>query len=810
MVVNLRDLSDELNQLGTQLQTSSNSLITGLNSGVGEIENIFTLFQSVNTNIFQAEAPGTGSIGQEIAGAIAMMPNIQRSFQSIGGRLPTVVRLSGQSIQEALPYVEEMQEGMREAVARLEAPDGIFDRRFESTDVDQIPDFTADSADSRAVPLDEVITIGTPLGVTHAVQQIVGGLYSINDIISTMTNQIVREDLRQLVERGFEQFDVINPEVVEDALAPLGQIQVQIQQNLEEMQSEIEAQLGSFNIDSFFNSFGNFSGFLSNIQSSITQFENILNQVSETFQNVVPNISGALIDDVIRMIDPDITDRLQQALGTNLVPASVRESILRNLVQGDLQSAAEIIQGFQTGLTDLVEITDLLESLEIDPIRILEGPLQFSSNVRQILSGATSWRGAQTILAPAGSGETSQPFAGNTSTEGESQTYSFDYVDTAEEFEADIASSTRELNTVIVHFTNTPSGVDITSETAHQAQTNAGLDGLQFHYIIRRNGRVQRGRPISAAASSGANVIDIAFVGGRGSSEDLLSLLDESTTITQQRTYRDIMKALFRVIPGADVTSAQAVAASPAPSNERSDPRITAGSAESFNPSYYHNCVHGRGNGSTGFNGFVNEPNIVPYDGSSELISGNINGLDNRFMSVMNQSLGEAGNYRAVVSSGYRPIDPETGLDSAGSSSGRHQGFAIDFGLYTPDGILLSLVVAEHLPLIQNFTRIYLRNCAGRGYTPGIGMMSSSRRYMGPTRFHFDIARTLSTGARANLSPIASNWWYGSDPGLGDRWLPAAFAEIGLGPSDRIDGPPGAVSAEVLNRLTTQPSERRT
>lgn len=805
MVVNLNDLSVSLDRIGSQLRLNSNSLISGLNSGVSEIEDIFSMWQAVFGNNFQIDVPGSqiGSIGETIAGAISMTPNLPRHFEAIGGTITPIVRVDGTEVDNVLSFVEPIQAGVEAAVARLDAPDGILDRRFDQTDVDTVPDFTADSADAQPVALNEVITAGHPLALTHAIERMTGGLYQTGEIINSMTAQLARQDLRGLVEQGFQQLDFVNPDIVEGALAPLGQIQVQIQENLEEMQSEVERQLGSFNIDSFFNSFGNFSGFLSNIQNSISQFETILNQVNKGFEDLSPNISGALVDDVIRMIDPEITDQLQQALGTNIIPPSVREDILRNMVQGDLQAAAEIIQEFETGLTDLAEITDLLESLEIDPIRILEGPLQFPENVRQIVSGITSWAGASTVISPAGASERPQPLAANTSDDGDDSTYAFDYVDTAEEFEADIASSTRELNTVVLHFTNTPSNLDVTSEVAHDAQTRAGFDGLQFHYIIRRNGRVQRGRPISATGVGGENVVDIAFVGGGGSDQDIISLLDEATTITQQRSYRDMMKALFRVIPGADVTSATTAAAQPVVETDtgvEETARINPPDIAPFNPNNYHDCVHGRGGG-----GPYHDSTISPFTGtlatpqpgvSTGDISGPTSGVDGRHLGVLSSALSSVG-LRVVISprGGHRP----------NASNGRHGGeatgfagsFATDINVYNGD-VHLRQDVREHAEYLNELCRQFISNAVSNGWTPSIGLGGNG--YMNTGLHHFDIARTLEFGMPISLRN-GSNYWGASNAFFIN--VASLLSQAGLpGPADRVVGPSGAVSRATLREYS--------
>lgn len=175
---------------------------------------------------------------------------------------------------------------------------------------------------------------------------------------------------------------------------------------------------------------------------------------------------------------------------------------------------------------------------------------------------------------------------------------------------------------------------------------------------------------------------------------------------------------------------------------------------------------------------------IQPYSGGSSTVKGNTKNLDKRLVETLESALSGV-DLKATVVNGYKPSL------GRGGHTGRHQGFAADIRLYKDD-VILNLRVAKGLKIIQDFTQAFIDECSSNGYTPGIGISNSVSSYMGPTVFHYDIARTLETGSRVNLGN-ETNMWYG------ESWVAAMLDGVKCGSSTgRMTGPSGAVSLNTL------------
>ena len=123
---------------------------------------------------------------------------------------------------------------------------------------------------------------------------------------------------------------------------------------------------------------------------------------------------------------------------------------------------------------------------------------------------------------------------------------------TAEEFEAEMSSVTRQLSEIIVHF----------SETYQNANLNKDQTpgGSKYHYIIHRDGSCERGVPVNATGShtpkNGHNAysIGICLVGGlsAASGEDNPETTVDAGSITRQQynTMHAIFDAFYRIWPG--------------------------------------------------------------------------------------------------------------------------------------------------------------------------------------------------------------------------------------------------------------------
>ena len=76
----------------------------------------------------------------------------------------------------------------------------------------------------------------------------------------------------------------------------------------------------------------------------------------------------------------------------------------------------------------------------------------------------------------------------------------------------------REIDTIIIHCAATKPGMDIGAAEIERWHRARGFFGIGYHFVIRRNGKLEEGRPIEQAGAhaSGHNAhsIGICMVGG--------------------------------------------------------------------------------------------------------------------------------------------------------------------------------------------------------------------------------------------------------------------------------------------------------
>lgn len=54
---------------------------------------------------------------------------------------------------------------------------------------------------------------------------------------------------------------------------------------------------------------------------------------------------------------------------------------------------------------------------------------------------------------------------------------------------------------IVVHHTGNPSDDDLSAEDIHEMHQNQGWAGIGYHYVIRKNGQIEQGRPEWAVGS---------------------------------------------------------------------------------------------------------------------------------------------------------------------------------------------------------------------------------------------------------------------------------------------------------------------
>lgn len=137
----------------------------------------------------------------------------------------------------------------------------------------------------------------------------------------------------------------------------------------------------------------------------------------------------------------------------------------------------------------------------------------------------------------------------------------FPYVSSVEELQAEIRNIGREIIDVIVHWTETHTNKNIGSEEINAWHLKAGLDGIGYHYVCRRDGSLQRGRPVNIEGQHtpglDAKSIGFVFVGGinapTGTPNASNFLSAQSLTRSQLNTFDHFCRANYKTQPGIKI-----------------------------------------------------------------------------------------------------------------------------------------------------------------------------------------------------------------------------------------------------------------
>lgn len=292
--------------------------------------------------------------------------------------------------------------------------------------------------------------------------------------------------------------------------------------------------------------------------------------VNSQINNLLGLNTGSLVLDIILKNDKTV----QEQLAALELEKSDEEEVIRLISDNKRDEAIEYVLDLQdsNGFTE-AEIEEIILTVNVDPSKIVT---PFRTTPRTPLAaGTSSPDGAALTTVPAFNSNTSSPICytlhDRTNTSGaiggytgstaeEFDTSYFTYIDTQEELIAELRSATREITTIISHYTDTYNNQDIGAEEVHEWHLINGWAGCGYHYIIRRDGRLQRGRPLNRigahADDNGFNryTIGISMVGGinapSGTPDPWRYRGPESLTPKSMATHKMFYDAFFEVFPG--------------------------------------------------------------------------------------------------------------------------------------------------------------------------------------------------------------------------------------------------------------------
>jgi len=229
--------------------------------------------------------------------------------------------------------------------------------------------------------------------------------------------------------------------------------------------------------------------------------------------------------------------------------ANIMRNLAPNLTSLDRDEVITLAQGDQADRDKAVDIISKSSGKTPDEVRAgLE-------DLNTTIAGSVVIENEESAFA--------DPFDLSSTLNFEDKGAKFSYVSSVEELQADINSISRQVTEVIVHWTDTYTNKNIGAEEINAIHIDLGLSGIGYHYVIRRDGSLQRGRPVNKQGEhTSANghdeySIGLVFVGGinapsgtafPGSYRGVSSL-----TLAQMNTFNAFCAAFYARYPGGQI-----------------------------------------------------------------------------------------------------------------------------------------------------------------------------------------------------------------------------------------------------------------
>ena len=255
------------------------------------------------------------------------------------------------------------------------------------------------------------------------------------------------------------------------------------------------------------------------------------------FNNLLGFNSGDIVTNLLRRLNVANDKILDNLLSGSSVD---KDSVIDLITKGQTAEAIKLITD-NTNI-DPTLIEEQINLIELDP-------------AKQVTSSATNIKANALPKLKIGSNEAA--WTGRKSTEG-----MFTYCDGPEELIAEMRNASRKITKVITHWSETYNGQDIGAEEINDWHVGGTNSGIGYHYVIRRDGRLQRGRPLgregyhTRAGNNDVDSIGICIIGGYNclarTPLPQKYLSSDSFTSLQMITYKMFLRSFYDVWSGGD------------------------------------------------------------------------------------------------------------------------------------------------------------------------------------------------------------------------------------------------------------------
>lgn len=323
------------------------------------------------------------------------------------------------------------------------------------------------------------------------------------------------------------------------------------------------------------------SKIVNSIQRSVSGLETEavrgeLQNLQQSVQSVVNNFEGGFINNLLTISNDVLRSEVNQ-ITKGVLPADIMTQVMQAVLLGEKRKASKIARDY---LILQEQTTNDISGLDIG--RVEEDIYSIDPSVSNILDTQSS--SFENIRAPTTpisqlnlndydilDDEVDQPLAGSSTATTRQATpetskagSKFTFVNSYEELITDFRGASREITEVVTHWTaHFLNQGYVGSEEIEKIHLDKGFSTIGYHYVIKRDGTLQRGRPVNRPGAHALEnehnkySIGVAFVAGYNCNSGNPNYLNyvgaESITGEQWKTLDQFLKAFYVVWPGGQV-----------------------------------------------------------------------------------------------------------------------------------------------------------------------------------------------------------------------------------------------------------------
>lgn len=213
---------------------------------------------------------------------------------------------------------------------------------------------------------------------------------------------------------------------------------------------------------------GGFGSQLSKLTGSINkEIGGALNGLASGFPSLMENVVESLFSPAGNLINS-----VTKVSGiSKLISKADSKSVIELALLGDYKSAIKLMQKYSDATP--AEIEEKLRKIDNSASKVASQPVDgMALQANSVSERAVGWSGMNTPSS------------------------FFTTVGTSEELEAELRSNTRPVTEILVHSSNTGTNDNLTAVELHERMKEYE-DGILYHYVITRDGSIQRGRPVN-------------------------------------------------------------------------------------------------------------------------------------------------------------------------------------------------------------------------------------------------------------------------------------------------------------------------